>query len=157
MKADSHNTNFYKQYTVLKDGAFRSMKVHRSVSSQIKNYNESIEIKNKLKIEQKKKYFNELEYKVYEIKQRAEEIENQIEYVKKKAIKTEEIIKKIGIENDKLLEDRNYKMKELLSSKIKINSVYKSLKVKNVNDIIKKFNEESIKYENLYNMVYFPY
>ena len=36
---------------------------------------------------------------------------------------------------------------------MKINAVYHSLKVQNVEDIIKRFNEEIIKYQNLYKTV----
>lgn len=109
-KIDALNSNYFKQYNLIKDGAFRNMRIYENVFNQIKDYNEAVDIKNNYRIHQRKKQFNELEFKVYTIKQNVEEVDLQINKIKCVYNTKDEEMKLITSNNESLLKERNILM-----------------------------------------------
>jgi len=109
-KIDALNSNYFKQYNLIKDGAFRNMRIYENVANRIKDYNEAVDIKNNMRIHQRKKQFNELEFKVYTIKQNVEEVDLQINKIKSVYNTKDEEMKLITSNNESLLNERNILM-----------------------------------------------
>ena len=107
---DELNTNFHYNYSLLKDDALRGLKIHNKIHEHAKNYLEMKDLKNKINLNNKKKTFNELEFKIFKIlkiKDSAAEIQEQINIIKDSQSTVEKKIKEVTQYNDMLLIDRN--------------------------------------------------
>lgn len=106
-------------------------------------------------IDIKKYKFNELEYNVFKIKSNTEEYEKSLFEIKEKKMNLEEIIRNIKKKNLKIKEIIFAIRIKYLKTRTKLLKIYSSLNVKSLDDIIKRFKDERLKYQGYNSMVIF--
>lgn len=98
-------------------------------------------------IEGKKLKFNELEYNVFKIKSGTAEIEKSLAEIKELIIERVEDIKNLKKKNIKIKENIIAIKNKYMKTKTKLLKIYKKLKVKSLEEIIKRFKNERIQYQ----------
>ncbi len=101
----------------------------------------------------KKAKFKELEYQVFKIKDSTVTIQNKLEELKIKIIRTKEQINSTKSKNLKINEDRRNIRKDHLLTRIQLLKIFKKLKYKTLDDIIILYNTETKSFHSQYSTV----
>lgn len=153
MKYDVVSQKQFEKYEILNNHALQTVKKQSSMLKNVQNFMELTQATYKSEIVKKTKQFNELEFQVFTLKKDTNAIEIHIKKVKQSQ---DELKKKIQINNqaniNNFIENQSY-LREYLCAKMKLNKIYDILKVKSLNDIIKKFNnlqKEYVSYSQMF-------
>jgi hypothetical protein len=151
LRYEAYNLKNYEKYHILKSKAFQSANTHKNMLSDMRNFESMLIVKNEMEIEHKKKKFNELEYQVYAIKNDSEEIKKRLKILKSHRKKKLDVIQEQNNKNIKIKEENRLMLKDYLSLNIKMAGLYDGLGVTSLEEIIIKFNEQKLQYQNYHN------
>lgn len=150
LKYEEINDKQYKKYKIIKNNATLSVGRQKSFLSDVRTYNNLFILRHDNEISLKKKKFNELEFQVFTIKSSTIDIQKKIGDTKQEILNTNKSIKDIKIKNKKIFDEFTNNIREYLKTKIQLIYVFKSLKVKSLDDIVKKFNDQKFEYQSYY-------
>lgn len=151
---DDKNSKQYDKYRVISVTAKRALKMQKGLLNDLKEFEGRCNDKYEEEIEMKKYKFNELEYNVFKIKSNTAEIEKSIADTKNFINSRVDEIKAIKIKNIKLKDNCISLRKKYLRTNTKLLKIYRSLKVKSLEDIIKRFKDERIQYQGYNSLVH---
>jgi len=147
LNLNEKNKKLFDKYKVISLTAKRALKMQKGLLNDMKEYEGRCNGVFEEEIEGKKLKFNELEYNVFKIKSSTAEIEKSLADLKDLIYDR--------VENVKILKKKNLKIKEniiaiknkYMKTKTKLLKIYKKLKVKSLEEIIKRFKNERIQYQ----------
>ena len=143
----------HEKYQVISLTAKRSLKMQKGLFNELRDFDLRCNDMYEEEVETKKYRFNELEYNVFKIKSNTLEIEKTIAHIKDKISEKLESVKNLKKKNIKIKENIYTIRKKYLKTQIKLFNIYRSLKVKSLEDIINKFKDERIQYQGYYSLV----
>ena len=143
------------QYKILKNQAERNYNKQQKLLNSMKNYSEKSKMKFQDDRNQKAKKINRLEYEVQLIKKDSESLEKKLQNYKKKI---DNVNKKLAICQQNIKnEKKEYLMiaKEYHQLNMNLIKIFKTLKVKKLEDVIINFNNIRDEYQNLKSSFYY--
>jgi hypothetical protein len=150
LKYEVTNEKHFKQYEIIKNNAILSVSKQKTMLHDIRSYDNLSHVKYGLEVDGKKKKFNELEFQVHTIKNDTLEIEKILEKTKIEIVATYNMIKDIKVLNSKMYGEKIIALRDYLKTKILLIQIYQTLGVKDLDEIIKKFNQQRFEYQSLY-------
>lgn len=149
MKIQNLNDEQHEKYNIIKNHAVLTITNQNNMLNNMKLYYEMAVITYANEINQKTKKFNELEFQVMMIKKDTKDIEEIIAQSKIKQRSTRKEIILINRLNEKLRNDYFSYFHDFVKTKTKLIEIYSQLNVKNLDDIILRFNQNLKKYQTL--------
>ena len=147
MKIQNLNDEQHEKYNIIKNHAILTITNQNTMLNNMKLFYELSTMTYSNKMNKKTKKFNELEFQVMMIKKDTKDIE---EIITRSKIEQIELRKTISNQyNYKLHNDYMSLFHDYAKIKIKLFEIYEQLKVKNLNDIITKFNLNLNNYQML--------
>ena len=143
----------FEKYNSIKSIVEVNCKDQHKLLSDLKELDKTANKKFEREINSKRDVCTRLEYEILHYKK---EIAIQTE-VYNRILKEEEIFQNLiserEMKNEKMFIDWKEKNKDYYRDRVYLFQIYKKLKVKDVDSVIKRFEEESIKYEGYNSMV----
>ena len=149
IKIQNLNDQQHEKYNIIKNHAILTITNQNNMLNNMKLYYEMATLTYANEINQKTKKFNELEFQVMMIKKDTKDIE---EIIAQSKIKQRDIRKEIILINrlnEKLQNDYFSLFHDFVKIKMKLIEIYSQLNVKNLDDIILRFNQNLKKYQTL--------
>ena len=138
-----------EKYSVLDKHSIQVLKKQEKLLSEMKTFDDRIQLGYENKIAENTKILNQLDFEVFLLKKETKEIEKELEIIKlrQKKLKKQILKNEIVIKNkyNSYLED----WRIFQYSNIKIFKIYNILNVKNFMDVIKEFKKIQKKYNEL--------
>ena len=104
-------------------------------------------------IKEKTKKYNYLDFQVHTIKEETTGLSKKLDEIGKVIFGVQEIIDEVDFKNRELSDMLKFYKKTFLNAQVKILKLNRSLNVDNEDDIIKRFKEESLKYQTFFDNV----
>ena len=144
--------NFYNQqhekYSIIKHTTLYKLKKQEQLLNGLNQYFEKFITSNEEIINEKSKQLNKAEFEILLIKNDIENIEKELKNLKKKIIDKELNIKNTEENYKNKKEDLSSSIKNYITYFIKMEDIYQVLDVKNVGQILKKYNLLKQDYNN---------
>jgi hypothetical protein len=129
------------------EGAYMTRK---NLSTKMRSLENITFIKNEAEFEEMQKIYHELEEQIKLIKSETLDMEYRLSLIEEDLVKKEKKISFYKQKNTAILNDRNNFMKEFFRLNTKIMSIYQTLKVNSLGEIIEIFNKEKFDYQSNY-------
>ena len=139
----------YEEYNIFKKHSLSTVNKQNEFLKDLKNYHD-VEIMSydRQKLE-KIKIYNKLDFELYIIKKETQDIQEQIDNLKKQKKNIQTILLNENKKYNKIHENYLYHYHNFHSLNTKLFNIYHILKVKNLIDVIKEFNIIRKKYKDL--------
>jgi hypothetical protein len=147
LKTGEKMDNQHYKYLEIESNAKRTYKLQKNLLRDMKDFDEASVMKYEHELDKKKILCSKLEYEVMNSKRDFMDMQRNLENIKKVSSQIESQIKERHEKNEKFSREHKEKIREYLRDYIKLHQIYKKLKVKDVDSIITRYREESIKYE----------
>ena len=139
------NHQFVK-YDEIGQNAKKTHNLQKHLLSEVKDFEATSTLKYDNELNKKKSLCNRLEFEVLSTKKDLLKMQKRLEEMKNlRADKTFQINER-KLRNEKHSRDYKEKIREYLRDYIKLQQILRKLKVKDIDSIIRRFKEESVKY-----------
>ena len=139
----------YEKYKLIKNNVLLSLNNQQEILNQMKYYNDMKIINNNNILYKKEEIYNNLKYQIDSIKKDSFIIEENLKNIIVKKEKTHKEIKEIELIQKKNFKDYLASYNIYHSLKIKLEEIFKFIKMNNIKEIINHYNKERQKYNEL--------
>ena len=149
----SQTQTAHEQYKIIAETIKSETKTRNTLLNQMKIFEfQSGQLMDKKLRNKKAKYVN-TEYELQEIKQNVEELDKKLNKLHKKKQKKLSKIKEDSERNEKIIYDLSNIRRDYLSNKLKLMLIYSQFKMKKIETLLDKYQNDNIKY-NTSNSIY---
>lgn len=149
MKIQVLNDQQFEQYSIMKNHTMLIINKKNKMLSQMRNFNDVQEMTYTQEIQKKTARFNELEYQVMMIKEETAQAEKKLKHLTQEKILKKNQIKERKIILEKMSKEYFSLYYDYIYPKSRLIQIFNSLKVKNLDEIIFKFNQNIKNYNTL--------